>query len=1231
MSEVRILHISDLHMTPTPRDASQDWRRDLVLGEAWKANLETIVRDRRPDLICFTGDVAQAGKTADYKNASPFVADLLAHTGVSRDRLFIVPGNHDVDRDIASDHWEAVRAAFTNPDMGRATGPWLYDGRTPKSQDPAAMAAVLKRRRAFLAWLKAETLDHCLPTFQAMRPGFRHRLDIPGHSTPLWVLGLDTAWLAGDNHDQGKLCLTEDQVERLAHGLGDGFRLALAHHPLHWLHDHREVLPSLTRHVDLLLCGHVHKAGFTGFEDQGGSLNQRGVGCLYEHDTYPNGIQVIDIRLDAPRDRPLKGIWFRSWSKDSRAWNDDNTPAKECRNGRLDLAPPRQAVRPTPVHPKAADLFVARQRELDLLWAALLPEDGADPKPCVVHGGGGVGKSYLVDRFYTLHRDRFPGGYKRVTVGRETPASVDTLLDLLAAALDIKGSGPTLVEAVTDRLSRQRTLVQVENVDTRDLAEAMVGLVRRLDGAALVVTARPNVMGGGQWAAIPLSALAAEDGLELLRLETGWEKVAVETPECHALVDALGGHPLALHIVGARLRKGYKTPGEEWAYLKAKKLAVRPPDLDDPLWLDDPVRAVLASSFDLSLDVLRAAVGDEAPFQGFLLLGHAPEVGFSSSLGSTIAGIDGGSFDVLMEDAVDLSLVLPNNQGGPRWKLHTLLLEHLRNRAKDLPPPWNRITDWLRSRGGAFVEQEWNSFLGPDAEGLPSLVESLPTAFRIDALETLGQYTRINGPYHVWSGIHERGTDLEFLPPAKRRSLLFSQADLTRRMGDPSKAEDLARRLLRIEGEPGQDRDFALAFGVIADILEARGDLDEALRIRKQDLIPVYEKLGDMLSRAVTMGQIADILQARGDLDEALRIRKQDQIPVFEKLGDMRSRAVTMGQIADILQARGDLDEALRIRKQEEIPVFEKLGDIRSRAVAMGKIADILQTRGDFDEVLRIRKQDQIPVYEKLGDVRERTVTMGQIADILQARGDLDEALRIRKQEEIPVFEKLGDIRSRAVTMGKIADVLQARGDLDEALRIRKQEEIPVFEKLGDVRERAVTMSKIADILEVRGDLDEALRIRKQEEVPVFEKLGDIRSHAVSMGKIANILQARGDFDEALRIRKQDQIPVYEKLGYMDGIAATSWAMATNYLDRGNRDEAIPLIEKAYRIFEKLGRLDGLCVVGAVFGQVLIARGEAEEARHVFQRSVDGYRKLGLVADAERVEALMTKFLGGAA
>ena len=61
------------------------------------------------------------------------------------------------------------------------------------------------------------------------------------------------------------------------------------------------------------------------------------------------------------------------------------------------------------------------------------------------------------------------------------------------------------------------------------------------------------------------------------------------------------------------------------------------------------------------------------------------------------------------------------------------------------------------------------------------------------------------------------------------------------------------------------------------------------------------------------MGKTADALEIRGDLDEALRIRSEDELPIYERLGDARERAVALGKIAGILRTKGKLDAALAI------------------------------------------------------------------------------------------------------------------------------------------------------------------------------------------------------------------------------------------------------------------------------------------------------------------------------
>ena len=441
----------------------------------------------------------------------------------------------------------------------------------------------------------------------------------------------------------------------------------------------------------------------------------------------------------------------------------------------------------------------------------------------------------------------------------------------------------------------------------------------------------------------------------------------------------------------------------------------------------------------------------------------------------------------------------------------------------------------------------------------------------------------------------------------------FEFGNILHQQGELEEAEARFRRMHELAAAAGLEREQAIALGKIADILQARGQLDEAMRIRQELQLPVYEKLGDVRSVAVCQGNIADILQARGQLDEAMRIRQELQLPVYEKLGDVRSVAVCQGKIADILQARGQLDEAMRIRQEQELPVYEKLGDVRSVAVCQGNIADILQARGQLDEAMRIRQEQELPVYEKLGDVRSVAVCQGNIADILQARGQLDEALDRLQQQALPAFEKLGDVRSVAVCQGKIADILQARGQLDEALDRLQQQALPAFEKLGDVRSVAVCQGKIADILQARGQLDEAMRIRQELQLPVYEKLGDVRSVAVCQGNIADILQARGQLDEAMRIRQELQLPVYEKLGDVRSVAVCQGNIADILQARGQLDEAMRIRQELQLpVYEKLGDVRSVAVCQGKIADILQARGQLDEAMRIRQeQELPVYEKLG--------------------
>jgi tetratricopeptide (TPR) repeat protein len=563
------------------------------------------------------------------------------------------------------------------------------------------------------------------------------------------------------------------------------------------------------------------------------------------------------------------------------------------------------------------------------------------------------------------------------------------------------------------------------------------------------------------------------------------------------------------------------------------------------------------------------------------------------------------------------------------WTTSALATEEQASEVMRLAKLASEVESWQRGAAALFAHQyhsdRWRETIAIASKnedwvaGHPNLAARYAVALRITG-DAAGASALLEQTFRACPEVLDAGWVL----------LASEVADLREARGDLDEALRIRREVqLPVYERLGNVRSAAVTWGKIADVVGARGDLDEALRIRREMCLPAFERLGDVRSAAVTWGQIADVLGARGDLDEALRIRREMCLPAFERLGEVRETAVTWGKIADVLGARGDLDEALRILREMCLPAFERLGDVRSAAVTWGKIADVLGARGDLDEALRILREMCLPAFERLGDVRETAVTWGKIADVVGARGDLDEALRILREMCLPAFERLGDVRSAAVTWGKIADVLGARGDLDEALRIRREMCLPAFERLGEVRETAVTWGKIADVVGARGDLDEALRIRREMCLPAFERLGDVRSAAVTWGQIADVVEARGDLDEALRIRREVELPVYERLGDVRS-AAVTWGQIADVLGaRGDLDEALRIRrEMCLPAFERLGDVRETAVTQVKLALTFVHRGKLDEdgveVLHLLRSALATFRRLRL-PEARQVEEIFRR------
>lgn len=320
---IRLLHLSDIHFR-----TGTAWDADPVLRSLASFIGQDVQAGLTPDLIVITGDLAFSGKAGEYALARNWLTQELWRVltqdparPLPQDRLLLVPGNHDVDRDAVDFTAEAVHDRLLGGNDQSQIAKVLAD----KSQ----RKLLLKRHAPYLKFCK-EWLGKTQPL-----PWWQRTFDIRGQS--LHVAGLDSAWMACGDQDRGRLLLGRYQINQTAltkDAEGAHWRLALLHHPWDYLAEFetQEVRQQLYLHRDLVLRGHLHEGevALVRSPDPQRSCLELAAGCVYESSRYPNAFHWIELHPDPRRVR----IRFRCWNKG--AWQvDRNQPG--CPDGLAEI------------------------------------------------------------------------------------------------------------------------------------------------------------------------------------------------------------------------------------------------------------------------------------------------------------------------------------------------------------------------------------------------------------------------------------------------------------------------------------------------------------------------------------------------------------------------------------------------------------------------------------------------------------------------------------------------------------------------------------------------------------------------------------------------------------------------------------------------------------------------------------------------------------------------------
>ena len=284
MRPIRWLHISDLHLR-----VGQEWSQNHVLREMCR----NIKRQResgiKADFVLVTGDIAYSGKAEEYDLARQFFDQLRVHSDVPKERIFCVPGNHDVDRSRQTNAFDGARENLrTGSDVDALIG------------TTEELQSLLARQENYLQFLESyfDGQDR-----NWISGGLAYVAKFEVNDVACAVVGLNSAWLAeGGEVDHGNLVIGERQAfdavdEASNEDAPPHIILAMAHHPFRLLKefDRLPVQHRIERDCHFFHHGHLHQAETRMGGPSGSQCLTVATGASYAGREYGNSYSMVNL------------------------------------------------------------------------------------------------------------------------------------------------------------------------------------------------------------------------------------------------------------------------------------------------------------------------------------------------------------------------------------------------------------------------------------------------------------------------------------------------------------------------------------------------------------------------------------------------------------------------------------------------------------------------------------------------------------------------------------------------------------------------------------------------------------------------------------------------------------------------------------------------------------------------------------------------------------------------
>lgn len=787
-TRLRVLHLSDMHFGV--RADAELVGADVLFDIPWKAHLAYISQESKIDLVCVSGDLTWSASPEEFAQAGRFLDATMAALGLPKNRLFVVPGNHDMRWDPNSLRSDSLRL----PDGGEVFAHGELTG--------SEAAAVARAQSNYREWLEGY-LPHQAAAIGARETDFE--LTLPGWAVPVRILGLDSVWL---NSISMGVALSASQVRMLDAHPRDGFTIVLMHHLPEQLRAPRDMQRRLQRAgVDLFLHGSspgaeqaISGSGGTGLVSSGATLSP--------HAENPIACNVIDFTLDSEQGSILGQITVNDWQGHRHVW-------RAMPVSRWDqLRKPSRAYQPA-ADLGLQDIFINRGAELQRLQEIFRHSDirKKHAARCVITGVVGAGKTTLFQHFARQHWPDGAGKHDGYVV-------MNARADLHLEDTLFKTYGLSNMKPLAERLRRNNTLLVVDDVDSPALMETALRLGNRLpDVPMLLIGSYPTFVGldSRRWEVIELAPLSPEEAGRLLRLLLQTTNLTIEESDAWSLVTALNGVPALVRLVARHLTDS-QSVARLLRWLGIGEKSVLPHEqvqdaLGDFPWLLGPLSAVFEQRW-------RAQFPNES-LDLLAVLGYGPVSGFSSSLGLAIAGFarrtasaaEIRQFEDLCWGAEASGFL---RQEGGTWRFAApAILAWIRTQApKQRELGMRRWTDWLAIRLAAPRKERVRSW--SEVTELPGALRewlaTSPPAFADRVRAVCVAYAKAHGPLDAWQDFCIRILDIYPADNPARADWYYTLAVLAEANNEQKLALDAIDRFLMLtQLKAGGEQEYSIS------------------------------------------------------------------------------------------------------------------------------------------------------------------------------------------------------------------------------------------------------------------------------------------------------------------------------------------------------------------------------------------------------------------------------------